>query len=85
VRWSGRVTRSGLNAPRRSARHLSCARPTAQEEPLTAPLAVVRERLRPSPMALLQQGVPLSLLLDLVLGPHSEELLELEGRPVRVR
>ena len=26
-------------------------------------------------MALLQQGVPLSLLLDLVLGPRSEELL----------
>ena len=28
-----------------------------------------------SPMALLASGVPLSLLLDLALGPHSEELL----------
>ena len=31
-------------------------------------------------MALLQQGVPLSLLLDLVLGPRSEELLVEEHR-----
>jgi hypothetical protein len=29
----------------------------------------------PAPMALLSSGVPLSLLLDLVLGPHSEDLL----------
>lgn len=29
-------------------------------------------------MALLGRGVPLSLLLDLVLGPHSRELLEQE-------
>lgn len=28
-----------------------------------------------APMALLAGGVPLSLLLDLVLGPRSEELL----------
>lgn len=28
-----------------------------------------------TPMALLAGGVPLSLLLDLVLGPRSEELL----------
>ena len=28
-----------------------------------------------SPMALMGGGVPLSLLLDLVLGPRSEELL----------
>ncbi len=28
-----------------------------------------------SPMALLQQGIPLSLLLDLVCGPASEDLL----------
>jgi hypothetical protein len=29
----------------------------------------------PAPMALLSSGVPLSLLLDLVLGPNSEDLL----------
>ncbi|MFN2523439.1 MAG: hypothetical protein ABR614_09045 [Mycobacteriales bacterium] len=29
----------------------------------------------PAPMTLLSSGVPLTLLLDLVLGPHSEELL----------
>ncbi len=29
-------------------------------------------------MALLAAGVPLSLLLDLVLGPHSEDLLRQE-------
>ena len=31
-----------------------------------------------SPMALLASGVPLSLLLDLVLGPRSEDLLDRE-------
>ena len=31
--------------------------------------------MTPAPMALLSSGVPLSLLLDLVLGPHSEDLL----------
>ena len=31
--------------------------------------------MTPPPMALLSSGVPLSLLLDLVLGPHSEDLL----------
>jgi hypothetical protein len=30
-------------------------------------------------MALLSSGVPLSLLLDLVLGPDSEDLLTHEG------
>lgn len=30
------------------------------------------------PMALLGSGVPLTLLLDLVFGPHSEELLRAE-------
>jgi hypothetical protein len=29
----------------------------------------------PAPMALLSSGVPLSLLLDLVMGPNSEDLL----------
>ena len=28
-----------------------------------------------SPMRLLESGIPLSLLLDLVLGPHSSELM----------
>ena len=31
-----------------------------------------------SAMALLRHGVPLSLLLDLVLGPRSEELMAFE-------
>jgi hypothetical protein len=31
-----------------------------------------------SPMRLLESGIPLSLLLDLVLGPESAELLERE-------
>ena len=35
---------------------------------------------RPRPMQLLQQGVPLSLLMDLVMGPRSEELLVEEDR-----
>ncbi|MCW2669642.1 MAG: hypothetical protein JWO27_1539 [Frankiales bacterium] len=32
-----------------------------------------------SPMALLEQGIPLSLLLDLVCGPMSEDLLAQEA------
>lgn len=32
----------------------------------------------PAPMALLSSGVPLSLLMDLVLGPNSEDLLSQE-------
>ncbi len=31
-----------------------------------------------SPMVLLRNGIPLSLLLDLVLGPQSADLLEQE-------
>lgn len=34
-----------------------------------------------SPMRLLAGGVPLSLLLDLALGPFSEDLLVHEPRP----
>jgi NAD-dependent oxidoreductase involved in siderophore biosynthesis len=34
--------------------------------------------VNPAPMALLSSGVPLSLLLDLVLGPNSEDLLSHE-------
>lgn len=41
----------------------------------------------PSPsafaMELLSQGVPLSLLLDLVMGPHSQELLDVERIPAQ--
>ena len=32
-----------------------------------------------SPMALLENGIPLSLLLDLVCGPRSADLLEHEA------
>lgn len=32
-----------------------------------------------TPMTLLEHGIPLSLLLDLVLGPQSEDLLRHEG------
>ena len=35
----------------------------------------------PAPMALLQRGVPLSLLMDLALGPVSEDILFLEREP----
>lgn len=42
--------------------------------PATAP------RRHVPPMALLAGGVPLSLLLDLALGPHSEDLLAQERR-----
>ena len=34
-----------------------------------------------TPMAMLESGIPLSLLLDLVLGPQSADLLEHERRP----
>ncbi|GAC1327908.1 MAG: hypothetical protein NVSMB13_14590 [Mycobacteriales bacterium] len=34
--------------------------------------------MTPAPMALLSSGVPLSLLLDLFLGPQSEDLLNHE-------
>ena len=34
--------------------------------------------MTPAPMALLSSGVPLSLLLDLVMGPNSEDLLTQE-------
>jgi len=34
-------------------------------------------------MALLGDGVPLSLLLDLAWGPRSEELMELERVPTQ--
>lgn len=43
-----------------------------------------------SPMTMLQSGIPLSLLLDLVMGPQSADLLDHErgsapdGRLVRV-
>jgi hypothetical protein len=37
--------------------------------------------LTPAPMALLSSGVPLSLLMDLVLGPCSEDLLSHERLP----
>jgi len=32
-------------------------------------------------MSLLERGIPLSLLMDLALGPHSAELMEVERRP----
>ena len=32
-------------------------------------------RVSPAPMTLLSSGVPLTLLLDLFLGPQSEDLL----------
>jgi NAD-dependent oxidoreductase involved in siderophore biosynthesis len=37
--------------------------------------AIRRFYVTPAPMALLSSGVPLSLLLDLALGPNSEDLL----------
>jgi hypothetical protein len=40
----------------------------------SAPTAVP-ERRTATPMALLANGVPLSLLLDLAFGPRSEDLL----------
>ena len=41
-------------------------------------LASSAVRQMASPMALLQGGVPLSLLMDLVLGPQSDDLLRWE-------
>ena len=43
----------------------------------TAPL-VAAPRSAEAGMSLLSNGIPLSLLLDLAFGPHSEELLFLE-------
>lgn len=37
--------------------------------------------MTPAPMALLSSGVPLSLLLDLFLGPDSEDLMTHERVP----
>lgn len=37
--------------------------------------------MTPAPMALLSSGVPLSLLLDLFLGPDSEDLMSHERPP----
>ncbi|MCW2777991.1 MAG: hypothetical protein JWN17_1716 [Frankiales bacterium] len=34
-----------------------------------------------NPMALLASGIPLSLLIDLALGPESEDLLAAEEAP----
>ena len=34
--------------------------------------------MNPAPMALLASGIPLSLLLDLFLGPDSEDLMSHE-------
>lgn len=36
--------------------------------------------MTPAPMALLSSGVPLSLLLDLFMGPESEDLMRQERR-----
>lgn len=47
----------------------------------TAPLVVAprpSEAPRSAGMSLLSNGVPLSLLMDLVLGPHSEEVFAQE-------
>ena len=43
-----------------------------------APIALPERRVA-TPMHLLAQGVPLSLLLDLALGPRSEDLLREEA------
>lgn len=52
--------------------------PHPQEDPLTpAPAAAPQPELA-APMVLLAKGVPLSLLLDLALGPRSEDLLREE-------
>lgn len=39
--------------------------------------------MAPAPMDLLSRGVPLSLLLDLVLGPQSQDLLDHERQTRR--
>ena len=47
----------------------------------TAPLVAIpspAEAPRSTGMSLLSSGVPLTLLLDLALGPHSEEVFALE-------
>lgn len=47
----------------------------------TAPLVAPDRSAETQPsagMSLLSSGIPLSLLLDLAFGPHSEELLFLE-------
>lgn len=48
--------------------------PTA---PLVAPQRST-DTARSAGMSLLSNGIPLSLLMDLAFGPHSEELLFLE-------
>ncbi|MCW2499978.1 MAG: hypothetical protein JWN87_1654 [Frankiales bacterium] len=58
------VTRWEVNRPV-AASDLQHVTPELQEE-------------RVSPMALLESGIPLSLLLDLVCGPHSADLLDHE-------
>lgn len=47
---------------------------------MSTPASVVQDRTAVTPMALLAHGVPLSLLLDLALGPDSEDLLRQELR-----
>lgn len=43
--------------------------------PITEHVSNLELHVTPAPMTLLSGGVPLSLLLDLVLGPNSEDLL----------
>lgn len=52
--------------------------PTA---PLVAPYGST-DTARSAGMSLLSNGIPLSLLMDLAFGPHSEELLFLERAEV---
>jgi hypothetical protein len=71
---AGPFTRPVVVPPSRSDDHKRVSK-TAQEEPVsTAPLVATP---RPSEvgMSLLSKGVPLSLLLDLVFGPNSEQVL----------
>lgn len=47
----------------------------------TAPLVAASRSAEANPsagMSLLSNGIPLSLLMDLAFGPHSEELLSVE-------
>lgn len=61
---------------------LSCVNPDRPEGPVSPLLASPTERPAPlSPMALLESGIPLSLLLDLVCGPDSADLLDHERAP----
>ena len=46
-----------------------------EPEILETTMAYLLAKPMPSPMTLLRGGVPLSLLMDLVLGPQSEDLL----------